>query len=316
MISAFISYSHRDEEYRNELEVHLAMLTREGIVSVWHDRRITAGRDVNNAINAQIDTAQVILFLVSPYFLASNYCYELEMERALERHRSGLARVIPIIINPCEWQRTSFGNLRATPPDGRPVTKFPNVHDAYQAVVTDIRAAIEELGLTPQPQAAGSVADLNSTTAAWPEAPRSSNLRLNRRFTEHDQDRFRDDAFKYIANFFEASLDELQARNADIQNRFRRVDADHFTAAIYRLGNREAACRVWIGGGYARGILYSTDDNGNDNSYNECLSVVNDGQMLLLEPLMGMLRGVQGQRQFSHQGAAEYLWSSFISPLQ
>jgi hypothetical protein len=315
MIAAFISYSHRDEEFRNELEVHLAMLRREGLIAVWHDRRITTGTDIDKAISAQLDAAQLILLLVSPYFLASNYCYEHEMARALERHRAHEARVIPIILNPCEWQRAPFGSLRATPPDGRPITKFPNVHDAYQAVVTDIREAIAELGAVPDKRVP--LEPPTSARAQYSVDPaRSSNLRIKRHFTEHEEDRFVDDAFEFIANFFEASLEELQKRNEDTQIRFRRVDANHFTAAVYRLGRKEAGCRVRIGESHTRGILYSAADSGNDSSYNECLGVTSDGQMLLLESIMGLAVGAQGHRQFSQQGAAEYLWSAFISPLQ
>ncbi len=316
MIKAFISYSHHDEEHRNELEVHLAMLKREGLISVWHDRRITAGTDIDNAISNELNEAKLVLLLVSPYFLDSTYCYEREMAHAVERHVAGKARLIPIIINPCEWQRAPFGKLRATPPDGRPVTKFPNIHDAYLAVTADIRAAIVDLGIAADPIASAPLPNTGGPQPASPARPRSSNLRLKRHFTEHDEDQFLDEAFGYIANFFEASLLELQQRNPDIQGRYRLIDANHFTASVYRLGHREAACRVWIGGGHTHGILYSADDSGTDNSYNECLSVTNDGQMLLLEPAMGLALGGQHRQHVGAQGAAEYLWASFISPLQ
>ena len=72
-----------------------------------------------------------LLLLASPYFIASDYCYDIEMKRALERHHKGEARVIPVILHPCDWQNTPFGKLRATPPDGKPVSKFPNQHDAF-----------------------------------------------------------------------------------------------------------------------------------------------------------------------------------------
>ena len=87
MVSLFFSYSHRDEEFRDELEIHLAMLKREGSISAWHDRRIDAGAKLHDDISEHLETANIILLLVSPSFLASDYCYEREMTRALERQK-------------------------------------------------------------------------------------------------------------------------------------------------------------------------------------------------------------------------------------
>ena len=143
MIKLFFSYSHRDELLRDELEVHLAALKRQGVISTWHDKRLQAGDDIDQHISQQLEEADIILLLVSPYFISSDYCYEVEMQRALERHQNGAARVIPVILHPCDWQKTPFGKLRATPPDGKPISKFPNPHDAFLSVTQDIRAAAQ-----------------------------------------------------------------------------------------------------------------------------------------------------------------------------
>src|ERR1041384_5210693 len=134
MLSVFMSYSHVDESYRNELETHLAMLERQGVIDVWHDRRIGAGEDLDDEISEHLETAQIILLLVSSDFLASEYCYGVEMKRALARHEAGEARVIPVILRPCEWKEAPFSRLRATPSDGRPISKFADRDDAYLAV--------------------------------------------------------------------------------------------------------------------------------------------------------------------------------------
>src|SRR5689334_13326312 len=89
MITLFFSYSHKDEELRNELETHLTLLKRQGIISAWHDRRIIAGSDLDKAISSELESSQIILLLVSAHFLASDYCYEKEMTRALEKHEEG-----------------------------------------------------------------------------------------------------------------------------------------------------------------------------------------------------------------------------------
>lgn len=86
MAVVFFSYTHRDESMRNELEVHLTMLKRQGLIEAWHDRRIVAGNDFDRSISAHLESADIILLLVSPHFLASDYCYDREMTRAMERH--------------------------------------------------------------------------------------------------------------------------------------------------------------------------------------------------------------------------------------
>ena len=115
MATLFFSYSHADEGLRDQLEKHLAALQRQGVIEAWHDRRIPPGDLVDASISEQLERADIILLLVSPDFLASNYCYEVEMRRALERHAAGEARVVPVILRPCDWQGTELGRLMATP---------------------------------------------------------------------------------------------------------------------------------------------------------------------------------------------------------
>src|SRR5688500_8287461 len=97
-IDVFISYAHSDEGFRELLERHLASLRREGLINVWHDRRLTAGDDWAGEISEHVEHARLILLLVSPDFLASNYCFDVETTRAIERHLAGEAVVVPIIV--------------------------------------------------------------------------------------------------------------------------------------------------------------------------------------------------------------------------
>jgi len=131
MTRLFVSYSHVDEAYRKRLGTALALLKRQGLIDVWTDREILPGEEIDPRIAAELDRADVILLLVSPEFLASDYCYEKEMARALERHRAGKAVVIPLILRPCSWKRTSLGGLLAIPRDGTPVSKFADPDDAW-----------------------------------------------------------------------------------------------------------------------------------------------------------------------------------------
>jgi hypothetical protein len=148
----FFSYSHLDESLRDQLETHLSSLRRQGTISSWHDRRITAGTEFGGAIDSNLDLADVILLLISPDFIASDYCYEREMSRALERHQKGEARVIPVILRPCDWHGLPFGKLLATPKDGRPVTMWPNIDEAFLDIVNAIKSALRELGQKATPK--------------------------------------------------------------------------------------------------------------------------------------------------------------------
>ncbi len=114
-IEVFYSYSHHDEVLRDELEKHLSILRRQGVISQWHDRQIGAGREWEGQIDQRLNSAQVILILISADFLASDYCYDIEMMRAMERNDSGEARVIPVILRSVDWRGAPFGKLQAPP---------------------------------------------------------------------------------------------------------------------------------------------------------------------------------------------------------
>ena len=144
-IEVFYSYSHKDEELRDQLEKHLSILKRQGVITGWHDRKITAGRDWAGEIDQHLNTAKVILLLISADFLASDYCYDVEMTRAMERHNRGEAWVVPIILGPVDWQGAPFGRLQALPTDAKPVTSWPNRDGAFAKIAEGIRKVTEAL---------------------------------------------------------------------------------------------------------------------------------------------------------------------------
>ncbi len=313
----FFSYSHRDEALRDQLETHLAMLKREGLIESWHDRRMTAGSQLDWEIDKELNAADIILLLLSPDFLASDYCYKIEKARALERHEEGTARLISVILRPCDWKHTDLAQYVVTPTDGRPITQWPDRDEAFLNVVTSIRRAIEEIGKAGAPLEKHAWVERPVATAAA-VLPRSSNLRLKKEFSDADKDAFREETFEYVEKFFEGSLNELQTRNEGIEGRFRRVDGNRFTAAIYRNGSKVASCTVRLGGHFGGGIAYAEGDNAADNTLNEELNVENDDQSLYLKPI-GMshiLRGDAGDKKLTQEGAAEYYWAMLIERLQ
>lgn len=313
----FVSYSHRDEELRDQLEVQLAMLKRQGLIEVWHDRRLLAGDHLDWTINAELDQADVVLLLISPDFLASDYCYKIEKGRALERHREGTARLVSVILRPCDWTHTDLRQYLVTPTDGRAVTQWPNRDEAFYDVSKSIRRAIEALGVANAPKETHDYIEVRTPRINPVELPRSSNLRLRKEFTEANKDRFLLSAFEYMDRFFQGSLSELQARNNSIESRYRKADGNSFTATIYKDGNKATACSIRLGGMLGNGITYSDGDRAPDNSMNESLSVEHDDQKLFLRP-MGMphLGLPEGNKTLSEEGAAEYYWSLLIRPLQ
>jgi hypothetical protein len=144
-IEVFFSYSHRDESMRDELEKHLALLKRAKVIASWHDRRIAAGDLWAGEIDEHLTAAHVILLLISADFLASDYCYGVEMDKALERHRQCTACVIPVILHACDWSAAPFSKLQALPTDGKPISSWANSHEAFANVAKGIRTAIERL---------------------------------------------------------------------------------------------------------------------------------------------------------------------------
>jgi hypothetical protein len=145
-VEVFFSYSHKDEPFREQLETHLSMLKRQGLIKPWHDRMITAGDEWKGQIDDNLNAADIVLLLVTANFLASDYCYDIEMTRAIERHEIGEAHVVPIILTPVEgWIHSPFAKLQVLPKDGKPVTKWEDRDEAFVNVAQGIRRAIELL---------------------------------------------------------------------------------------------------------------------------------------------------------------------------
>jgi hypothetical protein len=148
-IKVFFCYADQDDSLRGELEKHLSPLRRVRYITGWFDRNIQAGTDWRQEIETRIDTANIILLLVSPDFIYSDYCYTFEMRQAIDRHKEGKAYVIPIILRPVHWQETPIGELQALPTGGKPISQWDNRDAAYLDVAQNIRQLIGKL-LTKQ----------------------------------------------------------------------------------------------------------------------------------------------------------------------
>jgi hypothetical protein len=323
-VTVFFSYSHLDECLRNELEKHLSVLKRSGIIATWHDRRIGAGKEFDPNISYYLESADIILLLISANFLASDYCYDIEMRRAVERHNAGEAHVIPVILHACDWQYAPFGKLLAVPTDGRPVTQWPDPNEAFLNIVQALRQAASELSGESGNVQAGftepgdmNISSPSSTSTAILDPPRSSNLRIQKTFTDEQRNRFRKEAFDYIARYFEASLAELETRNPEITTDFERVDATRFMCVAYIAGRAVSEMTVWRGSprGLGGEISYYLGRTTGSSSTNGGLTVRDDGHMLYLQSLFGGYHQDE-KSQLSSEGAAALFWDTFMEPMQ
>jgi uncharacterized membrane protein HdeD (DUF308 family) len=144
-VRLFFSYSHRDERYLDRLKTHLVGLSRQGLIEEWHDRKIAPGQEWDKAIDENLQASEIVLLLVTPDFMRSEYVSEKEIKKAIEKHERGEARVIPIIVRPADWHWAPFGQLQALPKDAKPITEWSNRDRAWLDVIRGIRKAVEEL---------------------------------------------------------------------------------------------------------------------------------------------------------------------------
>jgi hypothetical protein len=145
-LSVFCSYSHKDESLRTAVAVGLAGLIRDRLIhDVWYDRQISGGTNWAYAIDRQIDQSDIILLLVSSNFIASEYCMGKEVVRSLERHKKNEARVVPIILEPCDWETAVFAELQVLPVGGKPLRAWNIVNkNRLVEVSKGMRKVVEE----------------------------------------------------------------------------------------------------------------------------------------------------------------------------
>jgi TIR domain len=145
-VKLFYSYAHEDGALRDELDKYLTLLKKNGIIDSWHDRRMTAGTAWKASIDAELNSADIILLLISADFFSSEYSYDVELARAMERHDRGEAVVIPVILRPCPWKNATFSRLQALPTDGTPVIRWPQgPEDAFTNIALGIENAVNEI---------------------------------------------------------------------------------------------------------------------------------------------------------------------------
>lgn len=142
-VRVFISYSHKDAAFRHKLEVHLAVLKRDGIIETFFDGDIHPGEDLDASIKRELRDADVFVALASPEYLHSNYCFVKEYQYALRRAARKTMHVVVAVIRPCGWKHTRMGRYKALPEDGKEVTTWGNRDSAFEDIVTGVRRVVK-----------------------------------------------------------------------------------------------------------------------------------------------------------------------------
>lgn len=303
---AFISYSHHDNAALERLHVHLKNLTRDGHIETWYDRDILAGSELDAEIERELEAANLFLLMVSPDFIASDYCVEREMKRALERHAAGNARVVPIIVDECDWKAMGeLRQLKAVPTDGKAISEWANPNTAYLNVVQELRRIIE----------AESAPAATAKTAPEPVAarPAMTRYRAKREFDEIDRSDFRDAAFATIKDYFRRATEEIDSIDG-LRGRFIERSATSFGATVVNGGQRHGTAHITVhcrNSQVALGdIYYSFNEDAGDNTANGGFNVsVDDYEQFLIQTMN--IFGRADERMAPEQ-AAEVLWSEFV----
>lgn len=305
-MKVFVSYSHKDEAVLERLRTHLAMLRRDGRIDEWFDRDILAGGEIDAEIAERLESSGLFLLLVSPDFLASDYCVEREMERALERHRSGDARVVPIIVEPCDWTSTALRDLKALPQDGKPISDWTNENNAFLDIVQELRRVLDAAEVPRQLEQG------ETTVQAADGQAEVRRYRVKRDFDEIDRGDFRDAAFGIFRNYFERAVAEIDAIE-DLRGRFTSLSAVSFTCTIVNRAREHGTAHITVHGrrehiGFGD-ISFSFAENAPPNTANGMFTVEADEYELYLSSMMGF--GGQ-QARLTPEAAAEQLWESFL----
>ena len=289
------------------LHTHLAVLRREGRIDEWFDREILAGGEIDAEVTERLESFGLFLFLVSPDFLSSDYCVERELKRALERHRSGDARVVPIIIEPCDWASTLLRDFRALPLDGKPVSNWTNENNAYLNIVLELRRVLEVQELP------GAAKQRKEGTQQAPARSELRRYRVKRDFDEIDRSDFRQEAFGVIRDYFYRAIEEINAIE-DLRARFVSLPPTSFTCTIGNRARGDCTAHITVHGRRENlglgDISYSFTENAPPNTANGWFTIEASEYMLFLSSLMtGFGRH---EEKLTPQAAAEQLWEVFL----
>lgn len=233
---AFISYSHVNEKHLDRLHKHMAMLKRDGLIETWSDHQILAGSRLGQQIDGNLERSQLFIALVSPDYLGSNYCYEREFKRAQDLAAAERLRIVPVILEPCDWLSSPFSELLALPKDGTAISEWTNQNVAYLDVVKGIRRIIE----------ADNTVTKGKASVPGVHGGMSRRVKIRQEFDVIQCGDFAHEAFNVIRAYFQGSCDELN-RIEDLRARYEVMSDRAFTYTVVNRGLLRGAGRAHHG---------------------------------------------------------------------
>lgn len=302
-VIAFISYSHADSKHLERLHKHMAQLLRDEVFETWTDHAIVAGSNLDAEVFFALRSSQVFIALVSPDYLASNYCYEKEFEAAQTLEAEGKLHIVPVIVEPCDWLSSPFKTRMALPKDGKPIPEWTNENVAYLNVIQGLRA----------------VATSTHKNASSPPAVRGApevagrRLKIKQEFDTIQKRDFADAAFRVICEYFKASCEELNEAE-DLRARFENMTDNSFTCTVVNRGfkgGRDAHITVHNSKGsrhHFGDINYSWQSHGEPNTSNGHVQVDADeyNMFLSLNDFMS-----NEKKRYDAKQVADALWLEF-----
>ena len=165
-LEIFFSYAHADEELMNDVRRQLIVYERNGRILKWHDRMIPPGTEWRGQIDGRLEAAQIILLFMSPHFIESRYCFEVEGQVALRRHNAGEASTIPIVLRPCAWDETPFGEIQALPKDAKPISRWPDRDEACLETAKGVMQAVDKVTTANGESASSQASNLSDNIKA------------------------------------------------------------------------------------------------------------------------------------------------------
>lgn len=305
MAHAFISYSHSDEHTVKRLQVHMAQLKREDLISSWYDGEIKAGDTLDNSIINELNRSDIFLAVISPDYLHSAYCFDVEFQQALDNFHAGKVRIVPIIAQPCDWKSSSFGKLKAIPKDGKPISDWANENNAFLNIIDELRKLVSTAPVISKPSTAGAPADA------------SSRYKVKRDFDPIDLLNFRDESFELIHKYFRDAIEEINGVD-QIKARFvREREKQQFTCVVTNRAKIGSTGYVSIGVQEAgnhfdnAGISYALADDLNQHIYGNTFNIEYDDYSLFWTK-RNVMYGREKTKPMKAKEIAELLWDEFI----
>lgn len=305
-LNAFVSYSHADERYLDRLRKHMSILQREGSIESWTDHQIIPGSKLDETVMTALRSSEVFIALVSPDYLASNYCYEKEFEEALRLSETGKLQVVPVIVEPCDWLSSPFRQFMALPKDGKPISEWANANVAYLDVVTGLRRLLSS----------GMKEPANTLSEQSTAQTSSRRVKIKQEFDSIQRADFIDQAYEVIRDYFKNSCDELGGIE-DLKAKFHRMSEVSFTCTVVNRGikgGREAHITVHNSKGkrhHFGDINYVFEAHADTNTSNGSIRVDADDYNMYLTLGFGGFMGRDDSKYDAAQ-AAEALWIEFI----